>query len=47
MRVRGDGDPVHQIHPVVSQGATGFFFVLCGLSLVVQQGLLLIHQVKL
>ena len=25
----------HQIHPVVSQEATGFFFVLCGLGIVV------------
>ena len=30
MRVRGDGEPDHQIHPVVSQEATGFFFVLRG-----------------
>ena len=27
MRVRGDGEPDHQTHPVVTPVATGFFFV--------------------
>ena len=47
MRVCDGGELDHQIHPVVSQEATGFFFVQCVCSLVVQQGLLLIHQAKL
>ncbi len=47
MRVCGDGEPDHQIHPVVSQETTGFFFVLCGLHIVAWQGLLLIHQAEL